>query len=178
VYRVAYGPNPFEPRAWAAATADGTFGNRFDDPGSARNAARFRTLYCASTAAGAFGETLARFRPSLALLTLAQAVVDEEPIDEDLLAGEIPSDWRNKRRLGSVVLDDGLSFVDIANGESLACLRTMLAPVAQALGLSELDLSVVTSQQRRLTQAAARLVTSRPLPTAAQLSLAFVTSRG
>ncbi len=71
VYRVARGLDPFEPRSWDSVCEDGTFGNRFDDPGHRRGIPQeqlFRTIYCASERTGAFGETTARFRPSLSLL--------------------------------------------------------------------------------------------------------------
>ncbi len=71
IYRVSRGLDPFEPRSWDSVCEDGTFGNRFDDPGQRRGIPQeqlFRTIYCASERVGALGETTARFRPSIKLL--------------------------------------------------------------------------------------------------------------
>src|SRR5688572_2443535 len=69
VFRVAHRPgDPFEPPPWSRARPDGTFGSRFDDPGpddESSRPERFRVVYCATRRAGAFGETVARFRPPL-----------------------------------------------------------------------------------------------------------------
>jgi hypothetical protein len=68
VYRVGRGFDAFAPPDWAYALPDGTFGNRFDDPSAERDVPegeRYRVVYCATERAGAFGETIARFRPSV-----------------------------------------------------------------------------------------------------------------
>ena len=57
----------FAPPDWSWAQEDGTFGNCFDDPGKYRGIPeedRFRMVYCTTRRAGAFGETIARFRRS------------------------------------------------------------------------------------------------------------------
>jgi hypothetical protein len=169
VYRVARGPNPFAPPYWELASEeDGTFGNRFDDPGalpdpSGRRSvipseARFRVVYCSTQRAGAFGETLARFRPSLATLAMANAIQDDEPPDPSLQGNSIPADWRFNRRIGWMLLDPSLEFVDFNHASTMTHLRTKLALLLDSLGLDDLDLSAITSQNRRLTQEAARYV--------------------
>jgi hypothetical protein len=65
VFRVSRGFDVFAPQDWSWAQEDGTFGNRFDDPGKYGGMPeedRFRMVYCATQRAGAFGETIARFR--------------------------------------------------------------------------------------------------------------------
>jgi hypothetical protein len=103
VYRLTkLGIDPFEPAPWRF-----TGNNRFDDP-----AERFRTIYCASTRAGAFGETLARFRRSLRLIALMADVDDDDESLEDALEGLIdPSDERRGRYLLPVETQLGLDML-------------------------------------------------------------------
>lgn len=171
LYRLARSPaEPFAPPDWHRAHDDGTFGNRFDDPTANQGAQRaegFRSIYCATQRVATFGETLATFRPSPALLTHLVEIDDDEPLavtlagvvdPEDPRRGLIPADWRLRRRIGQTVLDPTLAFVDIAAAESMQHLRTALAPLAARLGLDDIDLSALTSQQRRFTQGVARYV--------------------
>lgn len=77
----------FAPPDWAYALPDGTFGSRFDDPAAERDAPEeehYRVVYCATERAGAFGETITRFRPSVGLLAGLEQVKDEEPLDPEL----------------------------------------------------------------------------------------------
>ncbi|HEV3321974.1 MAG TPA: RES domain-containing protein [Solirubrobacteraceae bacterium] len=63
LYRLARAPDPWAWPDWAYAGLDGTFGNRWDDPlGS------YRVLYASTRRVGTFIETLARFRPDLAVV--------------------------------------------------------------------------------------------------------------
>jgi len=150
---------------------DGTFGNRFDDPRAASGvppAERFRAVYCATSRVAAIGETVAGLRPSLHLLAqIADAVDDEEPAAASFAGlldptdndrGVIPADWRLHRHLGSTRVDPSLQFVDIKAAATLQHLRRAMAPVAAILGLTDVDLSAVTSPYRRLTQTCARYV--------------------
>ncbi|HET7478974.1 MAG TPA: RES domain-containing protein [Rubrobacteraceae bacterium] len=102
VYRVARGLDAFAPPDWAYALPDGTFGNRFDDPAAADKGVpeeeRYRAVYCATERAGAFGETIARFRPSMELLAGLEEVEDDEPLDPELRGGVVPEEWRLSRR--------------------------------------------------------------------------------
>lgn len=76
VFRVARGngeppADPFVPPPWERADADGTFGNRFDDPSKADGVpegGRFRVIYAATQRDGALAETIAHFRPDLEAL--------------------------------------------------------------------------------------------------------------
>ena len=83
------------PDAWAWPTGpyahdDGTFGNRYYDP-----QAEYRVLYASSTRAGAFAETLARFRPDLEIAAELSLIASDA--EDDRYAGSIPSG----RRLGN-----------------------------------------------------------------------------
>jgi RES domain-containing protein len=68
IYRVARRPAWSWPD-WAFAGRDGTFGNRYDDP-----QALYRVLYASATRFGCFVETLAHFRPDLALYSELAAI--------------------------------------------------------------------------------------------------------
>lgn len=169
VYRLSRGPaEPFDPPEWERAQEDGTFGNRFDDPSAkdgTRPEERFRVIYCATQRGATFGETVARFRPDLDLLASLDVISDEESVAEALAGavdpkdprrGLILADWRLKRRIGHTVLDPSLGFVDIASAETMQYLRNALAPLADQLGLSDVDLGSVTGSNRSFTQECAR----------------------
>ncbi|HET9017103.1 MAG TPA: RES family NAD+ phosphorylase [Thermomicrobiaceae bacterium] len=162
--------DPFAPRSWDDVGEDGTFGNRFDDPGALRNigtARRFRTIYCATERVAAFAEVVARMRPSIRLLDqLAEVDDEDEPLD-DVFAGvvdpEFPAhglithDWRLRRRVGKIALDPALRFVDLDDPENIDLLRRELAPLLRVRKM-DLDLSTLVSGDRALTQAIARFV--------------------
>lgn len=151
---MARGLDPLAPPDWPYA-----HGNRFDDPGEVDGVspeARFRVVYCASERVCAFAETVARFRPNLRALAGIRAASDDPGIASVLRPGLITEDWRLKRRVGTIVLDPPLRFVDIADAKILAALRDVFAPLAVALGLPDFDLSAVTSAHRLLTQRIAR----------------------
>lgn len=169
IYRIARGPNdPFAAPSWDYALQDGTFGNRFDDPTAADGYPPeqcFRVIYCASQRAAAFGETLARFRVSTALLGALGSIDEEESIGQsvagatdpdDVRRGLVPADWRMRRRIGETILSPSLRLVDIDAGESIEHLRHSLAPLARQLNLTTIDLSAMTSSNRHYTQCCAR----------------------
>lgn len=160
-YRVAQDFDPFEPPDWSYAGDDGTFGNRFDDPGAERGipkAERSRMIYCATLRAAAFGETIARFRPDVELLAKLEEIEDDEPVSPELRGGVVPEEWRLSRRLGATRLDESLRFVDIDAAQTLRVLRRELASVAATLGIPDIDLGAVSGPNRRLTQEVARYV--------------------
>ena len=140
----------FAPPPWDKAGEDGTFGNRFDDPRAKREVPqedRFRMIYCATRPAGAFGETMARYRKSLRLLAALQGIADDKPLDPELEGGIVPEEFRLKRALGTTRLSDNLLFADFAEGKTLTILREELADWLVQLELEDFDLSTVTSKQ-------------------------------
>jgi hypothetical protein len=171
-YRIARGDaDPFTPPDWSRADPeDGTFGNRFDDPGAIAGRPtneRFRTIYCTTQRDAAFGETLARFRLSIPLLAQLANIDDAQTIeaalsgvidDSDKYRGVVPTDWRLRRRIGHTLIDPDLRFVDVAAAETVQRLRSTLAPLGQVLNLPDIDLSSLTSSQRAMTQACARMI--------------------
>jgi hypothetical protein len=161
VFRVARNFDVFAPPDWSWAQPDGTFTNRFDDPGAYRGIPeeeRFRIIYCATAPAGAFGETTAHFRKSAATLAGLEEIEDDEELDPELRGGVVPEEWRLKRHLGSTRLDDNLIFADFTDGKTLTILREELAGLLVRFELEDFDLSVISSKQRRVTQEAARFV--------------------
>jgi hypothetical protein len=155
IYRVGRAPNPFALPAWAYAGPDGTFGGRFDDPGRRRGIAvdqRFRVLYFATRDAGAFGEVMARFRPDIEALVQIGAHLQSS----QLARPRVPLAWRLGRRIGATVLDRALTFADLTAPETLQELRRVLAPVALALGLPDVDSSALAGPHRLLTQELSR----------------------
>lgn len=159
VFRVSRDFDVFAPPDWSWAQEDGTFGNRFDDPGKYRGIPeedRFRVVYCATQRAAAFGETIARFRRSPRLVEGLRTIDDEGPFEAELEGGELPEGWRLGRRLGSTRLDEGLVFADFASPGTFQIFTEELAPLLVRFGLTEFDLSLITSRRRRVTQEAAR----------------------
>jgi hypothetical protein len=161
---------PFALPDWERAGEDGTFGNRFDDPGGiigTPTGERFRVVYCSTQRAAAFGETLARFRPSASVRQMLERIDDDEPLVESLSGtvdpeypthGLVSRDWIDRRHIGHTCLESTDRFADIAAGDTLSHLNEKLTPMAVVLGLPEVDLSIMTGKHRILTQTAARYI--------------------
>lgn len=131
----------------------------FDDPEHQKGDPEpglFRAVYCSSSRAGAFGETISRFRKSLRLLSELRE--DEEPLDPDLEGGSLPEEWRLNRRTGSSRLAGTLRFADLEAPGAATVLRREMAPLLAELGLDDLDFSDLTRRKRQVTQYAARCV--------------------
>jgi hypothetical protein len=170
--------DPFEPKPWDLAGDDGTLGDRFDDPGGRPGrqiviptSHRFRVIYCATSAVGAFGETVARVRPKLTdIQGFADIEADEdfpEPLDAYLQGlrdpvypdrGVLPASWRLERQLYNTQLDGPLQFVDICSPGTIETLRRELAAVALRLGLNDIDFSTVIGPMREFTQECSRYI--------------------
>jgi hypothetical protein len=115
-------------------------GNRFDVPGG-------RVLYTASSRAGCFVETLARFRPTP---TMRELIGDEPGF---MNAGGVPQDWRLQRSMATLTVQDPLPFLDVEAAATHAHLSDVLASELVRLGYADnLDLSDVTNQDRRLSR--------------------------
>ncbi len=91
-WRVSRRPDAWAWPDWAYAEADGTFGNRFDDP-----AGQYRVLYACSQRVGCFVETLARFRPDPAVAAGIVEIENEDGEPPTGPAGRVPADWVRKR---------------------------------------------------------------------------------
>lgn len=143
LYRIARLPDPF---AWPPWEFVG--GGRFDDPRGA-----FRVLYAAAQRRGAFVETLAGFRLSLATLAEWQRATGSV---ESVPRASVPADWYQKRAVVRLRLMARQRWLDLRAAETREALRRELAPTLLALGLSDLDLSRVLGPHRTLTQSIAR----------------------
>jgi hypothetical protein len=142
LHRVGRRPDPL---AWPPWDAVG--GGRFDDP-----ARRFRVLYAAVRRRGAFVESLAPFRPALALLARLREVTGAaEPVRE----ARVPADWHRRRAVGRLRLAPGQRWLDLRAAATREALRRELAEELLRLGLADLDLSGVAGPSRALTQAIA-----------------------
>jgi len=145
VYRLGRQPDPWAWPDWAYAGADGTFGNRYDDP-----RASYRVIYACSQRLGAFVETLARFRPDLELV----AELEEIDGDEEPPPG-LPRAWLHSRAIGEATLTG--RFVDVGDARSLATIRTELAAGAIHHRLDEIDAAVIRLRApREFTQTISR----------------------
>jgi hypothetical protein len=129
--------------------ADGTFGNRFDDPD-----ATYRVLYASSQRFGCFVETLARFRVDPKLLAELAQIEGE---DDYCPLGEVPVEWVEKRIMGLATTDS--EYADVCSSEWIGRLRKLLAVHLEKFGLAEFDASVLQQTAPRiLTQFVSRIV--------------------
>lgn len=148
IYRVARYPDAWQLPDWSRAK-DGTFGNRFDDPES-----DYRVLYAASQEVSCYVETLARFRPDLALMEELREI---EGDDDFLPVGEVPLEWCANRVIGTASAEG--NYADIYAAEWIALLRRKLVSDCLRMGLRDLDASgLQNSSPRTLTQLVSRIV--------------------
>lgn len=133
LYRVGRAPDPWAWPDWAFAGEDGTFGNRFDDPG-----ADYRVLYASSLRVGAFVEVLARYRTDPALVAEYAEISDDGGDDHPTIPpGIVPGDWPTQRLVGTATHSG--PFADVGHSDSLAHLRVALASRVLHHGLDDLD---------------------------------------
>jgi len=149
IYRLGRVPDPWAVPDWASAGADGTFGNRFDDPD-----ATYRVLYASSQRLGCFLETLARFRIDPKLAAELAAIEGEE---DHFPLGEVPVEWLRKRILG--IATAGGEYADLCSSEWISRLRKSLATHLTRFGVEDIDASVLQkTAPRTLTQFVSRIV--------------------
>jgi hypothetical protein len=152
VYRIARRPDPWTWPEWAYANStDGTFDNRWDDPEGS-----YRVLYASSQRAGAFVETLARYRVDLALLAELDQIALDDPADSPIPAGTVPHEWASERRIGKAVLKG--DFADVTHPRSLTYLRGFLAAWLVARGITDLDAGTIRTVERPVTQRMSRVI--------------------
>jgi len=119
-------------------------GNRFDVLGGG-------VLYAASTPTGAFVETLQSFRPT----TAARAAVARDAPGL-MIAGSVPRDWRERRRLARLTLEEPSPFIDVESSDAWPVLEDALALELSLLGVSHIDVSIVRGSNRLVTRLLAR----------------------
>lgn len=128
--------------------ASGSSGNRFDVPGAG-------ILYTATKPAGAFAETLARFRPKASLLEKMRAVANVDDADQHPPPGFIDPSWFDLRRLRSLLMVEPLPFVDVDAPHTHTYLTEHAAGDLLGLGLDNLDVATLRGPDRRVTRAVA-----------------------
>ena len=149
VFRVARAPDPWAWPDWSQAGVDGTFANRWDD-----SEGEYRALYASSARFGALLETLARFRPALAVVAGLREVVGEADV---LAAGVVPREWFDGRLMGVAELSG--AYAEIGAVASLAVIRSRLAARALHHGLTDVDAAAIrAAAPRAFTQEVSRLV--------------------
>lgn len=149
-YRIGRAPDPWAWPDWSFAAADGTFGNRFDDPEGA-----YRVLYAASDRLGAFVEVLARFRPDPHVVEGLRRIRGDDA--RVLPPGTLDASWLARRRVGEARIAG--RFADIGHSESLARLRADLGKRAAHHGLLDLDAAAIRLRApRRFSQEISRYV--------------------
>ncbi len=108
-------------------------------------------MYAASCPEGAFTESLQGFRPTTAARA---AAVQASP--GAMLAGSVPRDWRDRRRLGSLTLSEPADFIDVEAPSSWPLLENALAEPLNRLGVKNLDVSVLRGPNKLVTRLIAR----------------------
>ena len=116
-------------------------GNRYDVLGGG-------VLYAATTRRTCYAETLARFRVPAAV----RAVVDAMDEDGRMICGGVPADWRARRVLATISVDNALPFVDIADPVTLEYLTSELADLIAAHQVDVLDHGVALGRNRFITR--------------------------
>lgn len=106
-------------------------------------------LYFGTDLQACFGETLARLRPSLPMLT----VVEEEWRALGFMStGTVAADWRQRRSAVRVRVPADARFLDVESPATHQFLRQELALGLSALGLEDLDVAAVRGPDRRVTR--------------------------
>lgn len=143
LWRVARGDNPLVfPSFVRGQPSSGA--NRFDLEGI--NAG---VLYFGSNLEACFGETLARFRPSVEILSL---VKDEWSELGFMDIGAVAREWRMRRSVVHVRVPSDAVFLDVESVVTHQFLRRELALGLSALGLNDLDVAAVRGPDRRVTR--------------------------
>lgn len=143
VYRVARSSGPLNFSSITPQDAQlPKAGNRFDVPGGA-------VLYAATEVSACFAETVARFRPTLAMQQLLKGSANES----FMKLGGIPQDWRLQRSIFELEMDDPQPFLDVEDPSTQAFLSAELAGDLIALGYEgPLDISTICNSDRRLSR--------------------------
>jgi hypothetical protein len=153
LFRLGRAPNPWDWNDWANADADGTFGNRWDDPES-----KYRVLYGCSQRLGSFMETLGRF-PRDPKVQSELEIIELEPGEDDsaLPPGHLRlADWLEKRLMGRAKVAG--NFAAVGRSRSLTYLHNRLSNSIGDYGLREIDGAAIRqTAPRSLTQVISRL---------------------
>lgn len=147
LYRIGRSPDPL---AGPSPGSPKNSGNRFDDPEG-----RVWVLYAAEQRRACFAETLARFRPDVALLAQLRDLPEGDDGDDTPAYGVVPDDWHLKRLMATFRVVAGQRWLDLREMETRELIRRELAETLSSLGRDDFDLSDALSRDRKLTQAIA-----------------------
>jgi len=142
LWRVARGDNPLTLQSFGRGLSY-SGANRFDLQGIDAG-----VLYFGSNLEACFGETLARFRPSVEMLSLVE---DEWSELGFMDIGAVAADWRLRRSAVHVHIPSDAVFLDVESVVTHQFLRRELALGLSALGLNDLDVARVRGPDRRVT---------------------------
>lgn len=163
--------DPFVPPAWSHSGKE-----RFDDPllavpETTPSEASYRVLYCATERVTAFRECIAHFRPSLNLLESLRLIArDDDQIarildgavdyHQSVAHGIVTQDWRQRRHVGHAFPDHTHVCADFTDPDCWTHLSMIpeLIDRAHQSGISDIDLSAMTSANQSFTQACARFI--------------------
>ena len=159
LFRVAKDPDPFTPwppRSPADLSVPILDGNRWDDP-----KAQFTTMYCATSAVGAFGETIARYRTSAGLLDRIEAFfagnAPDPEFDPPLEPGKVPEDYFANRYLGHGRVTSAARFVDVEHPSThSACSLGVLPRIHPFTNAAVVDRGTMHTADRRITRTISR----------------------
>ena len=143
LWRVARGDDPLAPPPSIHGTST-SGANRFDPLTVDTD-----VLYFGTDLETCFGETLARLRPSLKVLSV---VADEWEERGFMVPGTVAADWRQRRSAVHVRLPADAQFLDVESAVTHQFLRTELALGLSSLGLHDLDVAAVRGPDRRVTR--------------------------
>lgn len=155
LWRVGRSDDPLRPSVIDTGDVGHQAGNRFD-------VADLGVCYFATRLEGCFAETLARFRPTAAMLSL----LSDDPEwtgDRFMAPGNVPADWRYRRVAVRVVSHRPYAFVDVEDPQTHEFLTRELASQLAAIGVERLDVPTVRGKDRRVTRLLAQWA-SQPDP--------------
>jgi hypothetical protein len=153
VYRIGRRPDPWAWPDWSFAGADGTFGNRFDDPYGV-----YRVLYASSQRVATFVECLAYFRPDPAIMAAYDHIEGcDDDSAEPTTYGVVPQEWVERRLIGTGRPTG--TYVELGHHQTLSALRASLLPRVVHYGLADLDAAAIRlSLPRSFTQEISRFL--------------------
>lgn len=146
LWRVGRSPNPLQSRPPEAGTLGSSrAGNRFDVTVSPD----VGILYFSTDLETCYSEVLARFRPDPRIAS----IVRKDWADRGWMEiGAVPADWRFRRSVAQVYLEDDQPILDLTATATVDFLREELAYGLATLGYDDLDHGLLRGPDRRVTR--------------------------
>lgn len=160
VWRVSDWNDPLDPPPPPPPVTDTNPANdesrRWDDPDG-----RFRTLYCATQAEGAFGEKLSSFRLLPSVVCEIEDFLEEDPdlefADDALIGGLSRADIEdlNWKVAWAPTVDDAAEAIDVASRRTQLAMLPKIGTLLRNFGIADLDREVLRSSTRGFTRGVA-----------------------